>query len=162
MDLIRLFDDKRDNRKTAVTISEKPSPAKPPIAVSGPKELARAREPDPLPVVYHAKPFLIRSIDHQVTFEGVCYLVCAFEFNWLYSGDLTFAKVTIELPRNWSVTSRNTLGLTYKGRSIDCVDEMIGAFAQKGLMVSRRLVDACLFPITNQILEIERQLKSFQ
>ncbi|OHB15240.1 MAG: hypothetical protein A2431_01825 [Candidatus Zambryskibacteria bacterium RIFOXYC1_FULL_39_10] len=104
-------------------------------------------------------PFSIRTIDHDVSVEQIDYHVHARDFDWLHGGDATFAKVVISRSRAWEVES--SVMLTYNGKVFDCVDKMIGAFAKAGMMVNRRLIDACLFPIQNQILEVERRLKSF-
>lgn len=107
------------------------------------------------------KPFGIRSIEHAVTVDGNEYHVRVSNFNWLSSGYATYAKVVISLPGRWSVESRGTLTFTHGGRAYDDTNDMIGAFANAGLTVQRRLIDACLYPIQNQVLEIERQLKGF-
>ncbi len=131
-------------------------PATPPPAPLLPSPPSTVLSPDRL-----VRPFGVRSIEHAVTLEGNQYNVVVSNFNWLSSGQSTHAKVTISLPGRWAVTSRGNLMLTWKGGPIDGTDEMIGAFAQAGYQVERRLIDACLFPIQNQILEIERQLKGF-
>ena len=116
----------------------------------------------PPPVVREAlvRPFQIRSIDHQVILDGISYNVQVRDFNW--SGGCTHARVIISRPGFWEVYSNGREMLTWKGRTNDCVDSMIAAFANAGFMVNRRLIDSCLFPVQNQILEIERQLKSFK
>lgn len=107
------------------------------------------------------KPFGIRSLEHSVTIVGNTYQVCVWSFSWLSAGWATYAKVSISSPGLWKVVSRGELSLTQGGRASDIYDEMIGAFADAGLMVERRLIESCLYPIQNQVLEIERQLKGY-
>ena len=107
------------------------------------------------------QPFCIRSIDHSVTVDGNLYHVHVYNLRWLSSGLASWAEVIISFSGRWSVASRGRLMLTHGGNINDVVDEMIGAFAQSGLAVKRGLIDACLYPIQNQVLEIEQKLKGF-
>lgn len=107
----------------------------------------------------HVQKFNLRTIEHQVTLDGLTYKIEAFDFNWLYSGIMTFAKVNIS-SKSFSVYSNGRMALTYKGATSYSTDEMLGYFANSGYSASRRLVDSCLFTIANQVLEIERELKS--
>ncbi len=121
--------------------------------------------PPPPPVVTRpdnlVKPFHVRSLEHSVTIVGNTYQICVWSFSWLSAGWATYAKVSISSPGLWKVVSRGELRLTQGGRASDVYDEMIGAFADAGLMVERRLIEACLYPIQNQVLEIERHLKGY-
>lgn len=106
------------------------------------------------------KPFCVRSIDHQVMLDGIIYQIHASNFDWLYGGNTTYADITISRDGFWSV-KKTTVDLTYKGRVRDKAEAFIGPFANVGLAVKRELIDACLYPIQNQVLEIERHLKGY-
>ncbi len=108
----------------------------------------------------HVQKFNLHTIEHQITLDGLTYKVEVYDFNWLYSGYMTFARVTISLPKSFSVSSNGRMTLTYKGAVSFSVDEMLGYFANSGYVASRRLIDSCLHPIAYQVLKIERELKS--
>jgi hypothetical protein len=136
---------------------------KPPVVKAEVVKEVVVAKPTPPPQVVETmvKPFYVRTIDHDVSVEQIGYHVHVHDFTWLCMGCSTHAEVIISRPKVWEVRSQGNLMLTHSGRAHDCVDQMIGAFAQVGLAVNRRLIDACLFPIQNQILEVERRLKSF-
>ncbi|HEY4518278.1 MAG TPA: hypothetical protein VJG48_01475 [Candidatus Paceibacterota bacterium] len=108
-------------------------------------------------------PFNVTEIHHRVTLEGLAYDIRACGFDFLHSVfGSTFADVTISQGSRWTVTSR-TLMLTCSGRNkaSDCEGRVIGDFANAGLMVKRELITACLYPLAQQILQIEARLKTF-
>jgi len=117
--------------------------------------------PPPQVVEVMVKPFSIRTIDHDVTLGQIDYHVHLRDIKWLKDGVYTSAKTTISRLQVWEVESSGRLLLTYKGQPRDCTEIMIGTFAKAGIAVNRRFIDACLFPIQCQIIEVERRLKSF-
>ena len=103
--------------------------------------------------------FSPQAIERQVTFEGAVFNVRLEDIDWLVCGNSTHAKVIISKSFAWSVGRPIRTMLTHGDKPTDCTDEVMGAFANAGLIAKRALVNACLSSVQAQILEIERQIK---
>lgn len=104
------------------------------------------------------KPFTLRELSHEVTVAGVCYSVRAHDFNFLHS-PMIFANLEISRSGYWRVEVKLILidGMKECNRE----KEIIGAFANAGLMVRRELINACLYPIQRQLIEILQGLHTW-
>ena len=105
------------------------------------------------------KTFDLRELSHEVTIEGLRYRVRASNISFKHLPSI-FANVEIARGSDWWVQLGH-LQLVYDGRANNVDGNCVGAFANARMGVRHELIDACIYPIQCQLIEMERSLRGY-